>query len=110
VVPVIVTVVCVRVAVRAARRRVWGGSCGPGAVYNQRILTAWNARQEDDARRAAKGLPPKDRRQDRHPSPVTLRARRIPAAVRQREELRGLLAELEDLTLETIEADSSHEL
>ena len=28
-------------------------------VRNQRILTAWNARQEDNARRAAAGLPPK---------------------------------------------------
>jgi len=29
---------------------------------NQRILAAWNARQEENARRAAKGLPPKTRR------------------------------------------------
>ena len=35
------------------------------AVRNQRILTAWNARQEDSARRAAKGLPPKTRRRRR---------------------------------------------
>jgi hypothetical protein len=34
-------------------------------VRNQRILAAWNARQEDDARRAAKGLPPKSRRRRR---------------------------------------------
>jgi hypothetical protein len=34
-------------------------------VRNQRILTAWNARQEDDARRAAAGLPPKTRRRRR---------------------------------------------
>ena len=34
-------------------------------VRNQRILTAWNARQEDHARRAAKGLPPKSRRRRR---------------------------------------------
>ena len=31
------------------------------AVRNQRILTAWDARQADDARRAAAGLPPKTR-------------------------------------------------
>jgi hypothetical protein len=35
------------------------------AVRNQRILTAWNARQEDNARRAAAGLPPKTRRRRR---------------------------------------------
>jgi hypothetical protein len=35
------------------------------AVRNQRILTAWNARQADDARRAAAGLPPKTRRRRR---------------------------------------------
>jgi hypothetical protein len=34
-------------------------------VRNQRILTAWNARQEENARRAAKGLPPKTRRRRR---------------------------------------------
>ena len=34
-------------------------------VRNQRILTAWNARQEEDQRRAAKGLPPKTRRRRR---------------------------------------------
>jgi hypothetical protein len=34
-------------------------------VRNQRILTAWNARQEDNARRAAAGLPPKTRRRRR---------------------------------------------
>ena len=34
-------------------------------VRNQRILTAWNARQEDNARRAAKGLPPRTRRRRR---------------------------------------------
>ena len=31
-------------------------------VRNQRILQAWNARQQDSERRAAKGLPPKIRR------------------------------------------------
>jgi hypothetical protein len=35
------------------------------AVRNQRILTAWQARQEDNARRAATGLPPKTRRRRR---------------------------------------------
>jgi hypothetical protein len=34
-------------------------------VRNQRILTAWNARQQENARRAAKGLPPKTRRRRR---------------------------------------------
>jgi hypothetical protein len=34
-------------------------------VRNQRILTAWDARQTDDARRAAAGLPPKTRRRRR---------------------------------------------
>jgi hypothetical protein len=34
-------------------------------VRNQRILTAWNARQEDNTRRAAKGLPPKTRKRRR---------------------------------------------
>ena len=35
------------------------------AVRNQRILTAWDNRQRDDARRAATGLPPKTRRRRR---------------------------------------------
>jgi len=34
-------------------------------VRNQRILAAWNTRQEDNQRRAAKGLPPKTRRRRR---------------------------------------------
>jgi hypothetical protein len=34
-------------------------------VRNQRILTAWNTRQEDNQRRAAQGLPPKTRRRRR---------------------------------------------
>jgi hypothetical protein len=34
-------------------------------VRNQRILIAWNTRQEENARRAAKGLPPKTRRRRR---------------------------------------------
>jgi hypothetical protein len=40
------------------------------AVRNQRILTAWNARQEEDTRRAASGLPPKTRRR-RRKAPAT---------------------------------------
>jgi hypothetical protein len=35
------------------------------AVRNQRILTAWDTRQADNARRAAAGLPPKTRRRRR---------------------------------------------
>jgi hypothetical protein len=35
------------------------------AVRNQRILAAWNARQADNARRAAAGLPPRTRRRRR---------------------------------------------
>jgi len=35
------------------------------AVRNQRILTAWDARQEDSTRRAAAGLPPRTRRRRR---------------------------------------------
>ena len=35
------------------------------AVRNQRIITAWDARQEENARRAARGLPPKTRRRRR---------------------------------------------
>ena len=34
-------------------------------VRNQRVLTAWNTRQEENTRRAAKGLPPKTRRRRR---------------------------------------------
>ena len=34
-------------------------------VRNQRILAAWNTRQEDSTRRAAKGLPPKTRKRRR---------------------------------------------
>jgi hypothetical protein len=32
---------------------------------NQRVLAAWNTRQEENARRAAKGLPPKTRKRRR---------------------------------------------
>ena len=38
-------------------------------VRNQRILASWNARQADDARRAAAGLPPKTRRRRRKTLP-----------------------------------------
>ena len=34
-------------------------------VRNQRILTAWNTRQQDSERRAARGLPPRTRRRRR---------------------------------------------
>ena len=34
-------------------------------VRNQRILDAWNTRQQENARRAAAGLPPKTRRRRR---------------------------------------------
>jgi hypothetical protein len=34
-------------------------------VRNQRILTAWNARQQENQRRAAQGLPPRTRRRRR---------------------------------------------
>ncbi len=34
-------------------------------VRNQRILAAWNTRQEENTRRAAKGLPPKTRKRRR---------------------------------------------
>ena len=43
------------------------------AVRNQRILTAWDARQEENARRAARGLPPKTRRR-RRKTPAALTA------------------------------------
>jgi hypothetical protein len=40
-------------------------------VRNQRILDAWNARQQDNARRAAAGLPPKTRKR-RRKTPASL--------------------------------------
>ncbi len=40
-------------------------------VRNQRILTAWNARQEENQRRAAAGLPPRTRRR-RRKTPTSL--------------------------------------
>jgi hypothetical protein len=39
-------------------------------VRNQRILTAWNSRQEENARRAARGLPQKTRRRRRKTLPA----------------------------------------
>jgi hypothetical protein len=46
-------------------------------VRNQRILNAWNTRQQDNQRRAAKGLPPKTRRRRRKP-PAELAAAEPP--------------------------------
>ena len=42
-------------------------------VRNQRILAAWNARQEENERRAAAGLPPKTRNAAARPSPASPR-------------------------------------
>jgi len=44
------------------------------AARNQRILTAWDARQTDHARRAAAGLPPKTRRRRRRKTLASLAA------------------------------------
>jgi hypothetical protein len=46
------------------------------AARNHRIITAWKARQDDNARRAAKGLPPRTRRRRRKPltTPATASA------------------------------------
>ena len=44
------------------------------AVRNHRILAAWNARQDDNARRAARGLPPKTRRRRRKSPAMTAAA------------------------------------
>ena len=41
-------------------------------VRNQRILTAWDARQADTARRAAAGLTPKTRKRRRRQALTTL--------------------------------------
>jgi len=43
------------------------------AVRNQRILAAWDTRQQENQRRAAKGLPPKTRRR-RRKTPAALTA------------------------------------
>ncbi|HEU4396595.1 MAG TPA: hypothetical protein VFU54_02005 [Actinomycetota bacterium] len=40
-------------------------------VRNQRILAAFNERQDDNARRAAAGLPPRTRRRRRRADPAT---------------------------------------
>ena len=48
------------------------------AVRNQRILQAWNARQQDSERRAAKGLLPKTRRRRRTTLPALAAATRPP--------------------------------
>jgi hypothetical protein len=42
------------------------------AVRNQRILTVWDARQADAARRAAAGLPPKTRKRRSHQTLTTI--------------------------------------
>jgi hypothetical protein len=47
-------------------------------VRNQRILHAWNARQEESERRAAKGLPPKTRRRRRKTRTALTTATRPP--------------------------------
>jgi hypothetical protein len=44
------------------------------AVRNQRILTAWNARQADNQRRAAAGLPPRTRKRRRKTTLASLTA------------------------------------
>ncbi len=43
-------------------------------VRNQRTLQAWNARQQENARRAASGLPPKTRRRRRRATITALAA------------------------------------
>jgi hypothetical protein len=47
-------------------------------VRNQRILAAWDARQTDNARRAAAGLPPKTRRRRRKTPTAPVTATRPP--------------------------------
>jgi hypothetical protein len=44
------------------------------AVRNQRILAAWNARQAENNRRAAAGLPPRTRKRRRRATPASLTA------------------------------------
>jgi hypothetical protein len=48
-------------------------------VRNQRILDTWNARQEDNARRATAGLPPKPAGAAARPSPASPQHRHSPA-------------------------------
>jgi hypothetical protein len=43
-------------------------------VRNQRIITAWNARQDENTRRASQGLPPKTRRRRRRTTLASLAA------------------------------------
>ena len=47
-------------------------------VRNQRILLAWNARQQDNAHHAAAGLPPKTRRRRRKTIATSSRRRHYP--------------------------------
>jgi hypothetical protein len=47
-------------------------------VRNQRILAAWNARQDENARRAAAGLPPKTRKRRRKTLTALITATRPP--------------------------------
>jgi hypothetical protein len=44
------------------------------AIRNQRILAAWDARQADNARRAAAGLPPRTRKRRRPTTTASLAA------------------------------------
>jgi hypothetical protein len=53
-------------------------------VRNQRILHAWTARQEDNQRRAAAGLPPKTRKRRRKTSPPSPPGRPDPPPPRPR--------------------------
>jgi hypothetical protein len=47
-------------------------------VRNQRILAAWNARQKENTRRAAAGLPPKTRKRRRKTLATLATANRPP--------------------------------
>ena len=47
-------------------------------VRNQRILSTWDARQAENARRAAAGLPPKTRKRRRKTLTVLTTATRPP--------------------------------
>ena len=44
------------------------------AIRNQRILTAWNARQAENQRRTAAGLPPRTRKRRRKTTLASLTA------------------------------------
>ena len=50
----------------------------PLIVRNQRILAAWDARQEENQRRAAAGLPPRTRKRRRKTSPASPLPRHSP--------------------------------